>query len=91
MGKKQAANYAFMDDVESSCVVEVVEVWVGLSYAREKNEFTWQISHCLQVCAGCFKVLSWTTTNYSPLYGRTNTKLIGVFRALFLNTSNFAF
>ena len=26
MGKKQAADYAFVDDVESSCIVEVVEV-----------------------------------------------------------------
>ena len=49
MRKKQAANYAFVNDVESPCIVETTEIWVSLSYTREKDEFSLQISHCIQL------------------------------------------
>ena len=58
MRKKKAADDAFVDDIESSCIMKVSEVGVGFSQAREKNEFSWQSSHCIQLCAGCFKALS---------------------------------
>jgi hypothetical protein len=38
--------------------MKVGEVGVGFSQAREKDEFSWQSSHCTLLCVGCFKALS---------------------------------
>lgn len=65
--EKEAANNAFVYDVESSCIVKIAEIWVSLSYTREKNEFSWQISHCIQLCTFCFKALSRRLTDQRAL------------------------
>ena len=76
MGKKQAADDAFVDNVKSASVVEAMEICVGLSYSREKDEFTWQISHAysyVPVALKCFLAPKRFRGKLSP-YGKEQTK-----------------
>ncbi len=57
MAEEEAADNAFVDYVQSACVVEASEVGVGFTEAREKDEFSGQSSHCIVAMFWLLKTL----------------------------------